>query len=108
VPEAIRLTMVSKPAMTSRKTVENDLVAGPVRGAAVANERRHQIIAGLGSPGGDQLGEVRGQLALQALVLRAIVVGGDSDGDPRTVRLRDVEQLAEHRDRQGRAYAPSR
>jgi hypothetical protein len=33
-------------------------------------------------------------------VLRALVVGGHGDRDPRAVRRRDAEQLAEHRDRE--------
>ena len=73
VPEAIRLTVVSKPAMTSRKTVASSSLAGqPVLGAvrvgvvAGEDERRYQVVAGLGPLGGDQLREVGGQFPLYA------------------------------------------
>jgi hypothetical protein len=88
--------------MTSRKTVARSSSPGqPASVVAGEGERRDQVVAGLGAPGGDQPGEVGSQLQLHALVLRAIVVGGHGHRDPRAVRGRDGKQLAEHRDRQG-------
>jgi hypothetical protein len=76
----------------------------PAPGALVGgeDEGRQQVAAGLGAPGGDQPGQVGGQLPRHPLRLlgpAGAAVGEHAGQDPLAVRHRDAEQFAEHRDR---------
>jgi predicted RNA polymerase sigma factor len=76
-------------------------VPGAVLADVVAGkgERREQVILGMGALGGDQLREVGGQLPRHAAGFPGPVIVGHRGRDPAAVRLRDAEQLAEHRAR---------